>query len=81
MLWTMRRPRIKRLRRRFATAPWGGERMWNSVKAQDRLARRYGLRVLTGLFTLVLASAAVTLSLLLALKLFEVGAFTMPERE
>lgn len=80
MLWTMRRPRIKRLRRKFAHRPWGNERVWNSIRAQDKFARRYGLRFLTGLFSLVLASIALTLTLLLALRLFEAGAFTMPER-
>ena len=80
MLWTMRRPRIKRLRRKFAHRPWGNERVWNSIRAQDKFARRYGLRFLTGLFSLVLASIALTLTLLLVLRLFEAGAFTMPER-
>lgn len=82
MLWVMRRPGIKRMRRRFAALhppPWD-ERIWRSVKAQDRLARKYGLRVLSALFTLLLASIALTVTLMIALKLFEVGAFSVPER-
>jgi len=76
MLWTMRRPLIRRLRR--ATARRFGERSWESVKRQDRFARRYGLRILTALLMLLIASVLLTTMFLAALWMAEAGLFTRP---
>lgn len=82
MLWLMRRPPIKRFRREFTRLL--PQRMragaWESVKRQDRMARRYGLAVLTGMMTLLLASIFVTAAFVGTLKLYEQGALTVPDR-
>lgn len=83
MLWLMRRPGIKRLRRGFPSLLPSSmrARAWESVKRQDRLARRYGLALLTGMMTLLLASIFVTATFVGTLKLYEQGALTVPSRE
>lgn len=81
MLWLMRRPWIKRLQR--ASTRLGGpnrqRRNWESLKRQNAFAMRHGLRVLTFSITLLLASAVVTGSYMLLLKLQETGALQVPQ--
>lgn len=80
MLWFMRRPLMKRLRRSSVSVfpvPYR-ERAWRSLVRQDRLARRWGLPVLTLMFTLLLASLLVSGSIVATTTLYEAGAFTPP---
>ncbi|MCB8933419.1 MAG: hypothetical protein H6534_08265 [Chthonomonadaceae bacterium] len=82
MMWLMRRPVIKRARRGFPLLLPKSfqQRAWESVKRQDRLARRYGLPILIGMMTLLLGSIFVTAAFMGTLKLYEQGALTGPVR-
>jgi hypothetical protein len=80
MLWFMRRPPIKRLRRSsvLLVPSRCRERAWRSVVRQDRFARRWGLLTLTLMFNLLLASTLVSGSIVAATALYEAGVFTPP---
>lgn len=81
MLWFMRRPIMKHLRR----SSWERlrsphrERVRDSVLRQDRFARRYGLSILRWILNGVLAVLMVGATLWIALRLFETGALTAPD--
>lgn len=74
MLWTMRRPFIRTVRR--STAKRFGS--WESVKRQDRFARRHGLPLLTAMLTLLVASMVLTAMFLAAVWMSEEGLFARP---
>ena len=81
MLWFMRRPRIKRMRRRIWER-WpepARSRIRSSIVRQDRWALRHGLRMLTGLFGFALGCLIVFGTYYLALWVLESGVATMPE--
>lgn len=62
MLWFLRRPRIRRLRRRtfgFDSAA-GKERRRESVLKQEALARRYGLQIVRVSLVALILSVALT---------------------
>ena len=80
MLWFMRRPRIKRMRRRIWER-WPEPRrtrIKDSIQGQDRWALRYGRRIVTVLVAFALGSLLVFSTYYLALWLVESGALTMP---
>ena len=81
MLWLMRRPWMKRLQRGWAQALPARMREGAraSVSRQNRFARRYGLPMLTFSVNLLLASVALTLAFLVALRLAESGALSLPD--
>lgn len=59
MLWFMRRKWMKRLQRSSVTLfPEGPRRdkAWEGFRNQERFARKYGLRILTGVITVCLYS-------------------------
>lgn len=60
MLWLMRRPWMRRFQRRSMN--WmrepGRSRAWERFRRQERFARRYGLKILTGVLTVCLYSIA-----------------------
>lgn len=80
MLWLMRRPWMKRLQRASTRlrGPEHEHKAWESLKRQNAFALRYGLKVITFSITLLLASAAITGSYLLLLRLQESGALHVP---
>ena len=75
MLWYLRRPRVKRMRRNWVVVlpPRMREGAWRAIVRQDRVARRHGLAALTGAFTLLLVSMVLTMSLLVVIQLYEGG--------
>jgi hypothetical protein len=75
MLWTMRRPWLKSLGRATPRLfrPERRARMLESMKSQNRFARRIGLPLLTLSINLLLASMIVTTSYLVILKMYESG--------
>lgn len=56
MLWTMRRPPIKRLRLTFPKylPPSQREKAWQSFRNQERFARKYGLTLTRWIVGIVL---------------------------
>lgn len=82
MLWWMRRPFIKRMRR-AAMRLRGPEKeaaAWASLRRQDAFARRWGLPLLTLVFNLFLASVALTFTFYAVLALYNGGFLEPPER-
>jgi len=81
LLWTMRRPWMKRLQRAsgnlFPAARQ--DRFRQSVVKQNRWARRYGFALLTFSLNLFLASVIVTGTYFLVLGLYESGQLSMPD--
>ena len=81
VLWWMRRPWIKSLRRRAVEGQRRrGVRGWRSIAEQDLFAMRYGRRVLAWSFAALLASIYLVGFYMGAVKLFEMGVFTPPEQ-
>lgn len=82
MLWFIRRPLIKAWQRKafLIVAPVARPRFRESLLAQNRFARRYGLGILTFMLTLALGSAAITATYFLALDLINSGFFVQPEK-
>lgn len=81
LLWTMRRPWMKRLQR-AATSLVPAERrdrMRQSVIKQNKWARRYGFTLLAVSLNMLLASAIVTSTYFLVLGLYESGALSVPD--
>jgi hypothetical protein len=80
MLWLMRRPWMKALQKRWLT--WVRESKRDSariaVRRQNRWARKWGLPLITISVNLLLASVLLTMVYLLAINLYESGAFTVP---
>ena len=75
MLWTMRRPWLKRLGR-AAPEMFGADRrlkMLESMKRQNRYARRIGLPLLTLSVNMLLASMIITTSYMLVLRMVDSG--------
>jgi hypothetical protein len=73
MLWLMRRPWMRRLQRasmRVVLAPHR-EAVSRRRMQTDRFARRHGLRVLTFMFGVLLASVIFTASYFVVLTIFE----------
>lgn len=80
MLWFMRRPWVKRARRRMIERQVRrGVSGWKLITTQDRLAHRHGLKILTFCFTLLLGSMFVAGTYLAALRLYEIGLLQPPE--
>lgn len=81
MLWFMRRPPIKRFRRGFVRFLPESKRAgaWDSVRRQDRFARRYGLGVLTVCLTISIAILLFGLAYSLALELYNRGQLSLPD--
>lgn len=80
MLWFMRRPLVKRLRRRMIERQVRrGVPDWMLITTQDRLAHRHGLRVLTICFSLLLGSIFMAGAYLAVLQLYESGLLQPPE--
>lgn len=78
MLWFMRRPWMKRLQR--ASLKWfKNPKVVESMKGQNRLARKYGLGTITVAINVLFASFLVTGSYLLAIRLYESGALNGPQ--
>lgn len=81
MLWYMRRPGIKRLQR--LAMSWGSPARQaasrKSILGQNRIARRFGLPILTFTFNLLLASIILTGIFQLCLWMFDSGVLTMPD--
>ncbi|MBI1755666.1 MAG: hypothetical protein HYR64_00985 [Fimbriimonas ginsengisoli] len=79
-LWLMRRPWMKRLqrssRRLFPPALQG--RAQESLLRQNRFARRFGLRILTVLFTFMLGYMALVVAYVGVIALYESGFFNLP---
>lgn len=75
MLWYLRRPAVKRLRRNWVIVlpPRMREGAWQAIVRQDRFARRFGLAALTAAFTLLVGSMVLTVSFLIVIKLYESG--------
>jgi len=75
MLWTMRRPWMKRLQTASLNLFRGErrERARESLIRQNRWARRTGLTLLTFSFNMLLASMILTGSYFLILNLYESG--------
>lgn len=82
MLWWMRRPFVRRLRRQsLALVPTPmRERVRRSMGRQDRFALRVGLRWLEWAFALLLLSVLTTGAFLTVLRLQDAGALSVPER-
>ena len=82
LLWVMRRPWMKRLQKRWLT--WVRESRREgavaAVKQQNKLARKWGLKVLRIAMTALLASILLTVCYLVALNLYESGAFHVPSK-
>jgi hypothetical protein len=81
MLWIMRRPWMKRLQRRSSKLFSDSYRpnAMSSLQRQNRFARRYGLKLLTMSFMLLLGSVAITGTYFGALFLYESGYLTPPQ--
>ena len=80
MLWIMRRPWIKRFRRRMIERQIrAGAPGWLSIEAHDRWAFRHGQRFLGYCFGMLFGSILLSGCLLLAMRLYEVGALQPPE--
>lgn len=75
MLWTMRRPWLKRLGRAAPNlfGPERKTRMLESMRRQNRFARRIGLPLLTVSVNLLLASMVITSCYLLVLRMVDAG--------
>ncbi|HRK20228.1 MAG TPA: hypothetical protein PLX06_00365 [Fimbriimonadaceae bacterium] len=80
MLWFMRRPWVKRVRRRMVERQVRrGVPNWMLITTQDRLAHRHGLNILTFCFTLLLGSMFIAGTYLVVLQLYESGLLQPPE--
>ena len=77
----MRRPPVKRFRRGFTRflPEAKRQRAWDSVRRQDRFARRYGLTVLTISLNAALAILFFGLAYAAALELYNRRHLTLPE--
>ncbi|MFQ3677976.1 MAG: hypothetical protein SNJ74_08535 [Fimbriimonadaceae bacterium] len=80
MLWFMRRPPVKRFRRGFVRFLPESRRAgaWESVRRQDRFARRYGLTVLTISLGISIAIVFFGIAYSLALELYNRGQLSLP---
>jgi hypothetical protein len=83
MLWLMRRPWMKRLQRRWLlmVPEHKREAAWDSVVRQNWFARKYGLKMLTLSYNLLLGSILITWSYMLLLTLQEKGYLSPLEQE
>ncbi len=81
MLWLMRRPVLKRLRRYAPMlAPRDSrDRIRRRMIDQDRFARRHGLGVLRFALSVLLASLTVTVTMAAVLQLYDSGMLTVPD--
>lgn len=82
MLWLMRRPWMKALQRRWLTwvRPHKRVAAKKAVLKQNKWARKWGLRTLSIAMNVVLASLIITITYLVAINLYEVGAFEVPKK-
>jgi hypothetical protein len=81
MLWVMRRPLMKRLRR-LSWEIWPspiGRRVKASILGQDRFARLYGLDILTVSVKFSLNCFFIMSAFVSSLVLYDHGVLTMPE--
>ncbi len=81
MLWFMRRPRIKRMRRR-SWEMWQEpmrSRVRNHVVGQDRWALKHGLKIVNAITSFLLGCILVYTVMAISLWLIESGALTMPD--
>jgi hypothetical protein len=80
LLWVMRRPWMKRLQKGWLNWVREAKRQGaaESVKKQNRWARRFGLPLLTLAMNLLLVSVILTVAYLTAINLYEAGAFSVP---
>lgn len=83
LVWYMRRPPIKRMRRNVTGLMPGkfGERARQSLSRQDRFARRYGITMLTWSLNLLFASLFITGTYVLVTTASENGWLTVPGSE
>jgi hypothetical protein len=80
VLWWMRRPWIKRLRRRAVDAQRArGISGWRSIAVQDQFAMRHGRRLLTLSFAALVSSIYFVSFYTAAVKLVELGVLQPPE--
>lgn len=80
MLWLMRRPAVRRMQLRSAHVFGKGREaeVLASMRRQDRLARKYGLRIITVCTNVLVASVLVTGTYMLVLYMDEVGMLSLP---
>ena len=82
MLYAMRRPWIKRWQHRWLIEVPGEpyKRFPDSFMRQNRIARKYGLPLLTLSYNLFIGSVFVTLAYFAATYMYENGMFNPPEK-
>jgi hypothetical protein len=81
MLWLMRRPALKRARRnavQLLPEPVR-DRARRSIHAQDRFARKYGIRMLSAVIQLCAVSMLFSITMTLVLIALQNGWLTAPE--